>query len=74
VVDQSLRFAEGTGAGWFDTYYLVTNLSGSWTTATLTYRRATGTVIDSDAIQLPPGMRGTVWANGTAGTQDLPRK
>ena len=67
------RFAEGTAAGAFETYFLLSNLSGTAATAavTLTYRTAAGVVIGTDALVIPAYGRGTVWANGTTGAQDF---
>ena len=50
-------------------YLLLTNLSTVSTTVTLTYRTAAGAVIGSDVLAIPAYVRGTVWANGTAGAQ-----
>ncbi len=63
------RFAEGSGGPFFETYFLLTNLTSTTATVTLTYRTAAGAVIGSDVLGVPAGVRGTVWANGTAGAQ-----
>ncbi len=67
----AFRFAEGTSAGMFETYVLLTNIAGTAATVTLTYRTAAGAVIGSDALVIPAYGRGTVWANGTTGGQDF---
>lgn len=64
-------FTEGTGAGLFETYFLVRNMSAQWTTATLTYRQPSGAVIAHQTVTVAPGSRTTVWANGTTGAQDF---
>lgn len=68
---QTWWFAEGSSAGMFETYFLLTNIAGSPASVTLTYRTAAGTVIGTDSLTIPTYGRGTVWANGTTGGQDF---
>ena len=63
----TLRFADGTSAGMFETYFLLTNMAGVATPVTLTYRTSAGALIGADPLVIPAYGRGTVWANGTTG-------
>ena len=60
-----VRFAEGTSAGMFETYFLLTNLAAVPATVTLTYRTAAGGVIGAD----PTGDSG-VWPRHGVGHWD----
>ena len=65
------RFAEGTGTGGFDTFFLMTNVTATPATVTLTYWGVSGTMLGTTQLLVPPYQRGTVWANGTTGVQEF---
>ncbi len=59
------RFAEGA-TGWFDTYFALTNLSGTTTTATLTFMTTAGPTVTTTVL-VPAQARATVYANAVPG-------
>lgn len=65
------RFAEGSSSPGFDTFFLLTNMSGQPATVTLTYRNAAGTVIGTQALVIPAAARATAWANAQTAGQDF---
>jgi hypothetical protein len=65
------RFADGSTAWLFETYFILINQTGSPATVTLTYRRTAGGVIGTDSLVIPAYLRASVWANGTVGGQDF---
>lgn len=65
------RFAEGSAAWLFETYFILINQADAPASVTLTYRTAAGAVIGADSLVIPPYLRAAVWANGTVGAQDF---
>ncbi len=65
------RFAEGSAAWLFETYFILINQAAAPATVTLTYRNTAGAVIGADSLVIPPYLRAAVWANGTVGAQDF---
>jgi YD repeat-containing protein len=59
------RFAEGA-TGWFETYFLVTNPTGTGTTASFAFRTDSGATA-SAALWVPAGSRATLLANAVPG-------
>ncbi len=57
------RFAEGA-TGFFDTDVLLANVTGTPTTATLTFTTTTGATVTT-SVYVPANSRATVWARGT---------
>ena len=59
------RFAEGA-TGFFDTYVLLANVTGTPTTATLTFTTTTGATVTT-SVYVPANSRATVWVNAVPG-------